>query len=139
MLHSKDELQGLCDGIHFTFGEPCGNECVMMDLVVYKGERFRTDGRFSKGYHITFFSEHPPELKRAFIRGELLRYATRSSRLLICCDSCSSRGYDCEVIQARCLLESLKKTNALLARRGSRTRPTVLLLNTPLNFSKIRV
>lgn len=83
----KAALQKLCSGIRFTFGGN-GFNCVMLDLFIFKGSRFQDSGKldfkiyqkvFNLYQYITFFSEHPVDLKIGFIRGELLRYALRSS------------------------------------------------------------
>lgn len=64
------------------------NEASFLDLCIYKGDRFRTDGRFDIRVHqksmnlylyLPYLSYHTESTKRSFIQTELMRYIRNSS------------------------------------------------------------
>ena len=149
-------MQMLCKGIVFTFSGD-GHTCVMLDLEIYRGERFMHEKKFdfciyqkkiNRYHYITFFSEHPPELKRGFIQGELIRYAIRSSDFAhfdklrkLFFTRLRARGYP-----ASFLMPLFKGINydcrgpylAPERRSGKRKHDVPLLLNVPFSrFAKV--
>ena len=132
-------LNGLCDGIVFTFGGT-DSHCVMLDLSISKGPKWLATGHLDyavyqkpiNAYHyLTYHSDHPRATKQGFVKGELMRYARNSSNPDVFLDICRdfylrlrNRGYPPGFLLP--IFKAVSYGGRLKALTGSPHRPIIM-------------